>query len=465
MKQIRFTSLAIIGCLALLTSCSKRGNDVIYTSVPKVQKAQAISDAVPLCGSYKGHMASGKTYSVGAGCNIVINEGDTLFMDQGVTLNMSPASSIVVKGTFISLGTSDFPNWITVNGLVKTDDPNIPAGADSAYKSTRLWCGINCDVTCGLLVLKWTHIEYTSASFVGTPPLTTVSGVSHAILFQNVDGMFIMEDSWMYGSADEVRITCGKVCIMRNTLEKMGLTGGDGFNAKHGTVGDIAYNLFVGVATNGTKASDKGTYAGPETNLNFYNNTYVNGGYRRNSSGRGGSIDYEEGASGKAYNNLIVNCKYGFRVVQAPAADTNHLFYGNTFSYGDSLNIVNQIYPTSKGLYCTTPKSTDIPLPSTFLTSSYDTLGEVYDGSSLIGLNNPMFVNYPLPATQGVMNISYVKGFNFHLKSGSPALGKGYTGFSPLAVVPVDPVYGATEITPPGTDIGCYQMNGTGNQH
>jgi hypothetical protein len=31
--------------------------------------------------------------------------------------------------------------------------------------------------------------------------------------------------------------------------------------------------------------------------------------------------------------------------------------------------------------------------------------------------------------------------------------------------VKLDPTYGATEITAPGSDIGCYQSNGTGNKH
>ena len=458
MKKFQF---AVFVCAIILISCGKRKNDVIYTSVPKVVAAQVISDSVPLCGNYKGHMAAGKTYTVGAGCNIIINVGDTLFMDEGVHLYMSPASSIVVKGCFISLGTLDQPNWITVKGMVRTDNPNINAGADSAYTSSRLWCGINCDVTCPLLVLKWTHVEYTSASFVGTPPLATTSGTSHAILFQNPDGVFVMEDSWMYGSADEVRITSGKVAIFRNTIEKLGYTGGDGFNAKHGSTGDMAYNLFIGVATNGTKASDKGAYAGPQTNLNMYNNTYINGGYRRNSAGRGGSINYEEGARGIAYNNLIVNCKYGLRIVNNPPADTGNMKYGNTYNYGDSANIVDQFYPQG---YISRPQPTDIPLPTSFLPGGY-ALGQTYDAPAVVGANNPVFVNYPLPATQGVANIAYATGFDFHLKPGSPAISKGYIGFSPMSVVPVDPVYGATELTPPGKDIGCYQTNGTGNRH
>jgi hypothetical protein len=373
---------------------------------------------------------------------------------------MSPASSIVVKGIFISLGTQDSTNLISVQGLTKNDDMNLPAGSDSAYVSKRLWCGINCDTSCKLLVIKWTHIEYTSANFVGTPPLPSVSGTSHAIFFQTVGGSFIMEDSWLYGSQDEVRVSGGKIWVMRNTVEKFGYTGGDGFNIKHGTIGDMAYNLFIGVATNGTKASDKGTYTGPQTNINMFNNTYLNGGYRRSSAGRGGSLNYEEGSRGMAYNNLIVNCKFGLRIVNNPPADTANMKYGNTFNYGDSASIVDQFYPQG---YITVPQPSDIPVPSSFLPNPY-TLGQVYTASSLIGANNPMFVNYPLPAP-GVSNIAYASGFDFHLKPNSPAIGKGYLGFSPMMAVPIDPVFGATATVAPGKDLGCYQADGTGNQH
>ena len=461
MKQLPFFALLCMNSILFFVSCTKKKNDISYASVPAIKTAQAISDSLPLCGSYKGRMVAGKTYTVAPGCNIVVNAGDTLFMDEGVHLYMSPSSSVIVKGTFISIGTQDKPNWMTVQGMIKTDDPNTPASSDSAYTAARLWCGINCDTSCRLLVLKWTHVEYTGNNFIGTPPLPSLNAKSHTIQFQNPDGVFVMEDSWLYGSVDEVRVACGKICLMRNTMEKFGLTGAEGFDVKHGTTGDMAYNLLIGVASSATKASDAGTYDGPQTNVTMYNNTYINCGYRRTAAGHGGSINFEEGAKGIAYNNLIVNCKYGLRIVNNPLADTAHIRYGYTFNYGDSANIVNQFYPQS---YITIPQPTDIPLPSTFLPVPY-TLGEVYNAPALIGANNPVFVNFPLPATEGVMNIAYVTGFNFNLKPGSPALGKGYLGFSPLSLVPVDPIYGATAITPPGKDLGCYQQDGSGNLH
>jgi len=460
MKYTLHIVLCVFIPTCIFVSCTKK-SDVIYTSVPVTKLAQAISDAAPLCGAYKGHMISGKTYSVAAACNIFVDEGDTLIMDENVHLYMSPASSIIVKGIFISLGSIDNPNWITVKGMIKTDDPETPASSDSAYISQRVWCGINCDTSCSLLVLKWTHIEYTGGNFAGTPPLTSLSGKSHSILFQNPNGYFVMEDSWLYGSTDELRVTCGKICLMRNTLEKIGISGGEGLDVKHGTIGDMAYNLIIGSATNGTKASDAGTYPGPQTNVNMYNNTYINCGYRRVAVGHGGSLDYEEGAKGLAYNNLIINCKYGLRVVNNIIADTAHLRYGNTYNYGDSLNIVDQFYPQS---YITIPQASDIPLPSSYLPANY-VLGQAYNAPSLVSTYNPMFVNFLLPAANGITDIAYAYGFNFRLRASSPAIGKGYTGFSPLAVVPVDAIYGASQITPPGKDIGCYQLDGTGNQH
>jgi len=105
------------------------------------------------------------------------------------------------------------------------------------------------------------------------------------------------------------------------------------------------------------------------------------------------------------------------------------------------------------------------------------TLGATYDGSSQVGKNNPLFVSYSLPAPDG-MEINYLTGSNFQLQSTSPAIGKGYTGFTPVTspggpvtstgtalTMPVDPTFGATTLLGPGKDIGCYQSTGTGNMH
>jgi hypothetical protein len=55
--------------------------------------------------------------------------------------------------------------------------------------------------------------------------------------------------------------------------------------------------------------------------------------------------------------------------------------------------------------------------------------------------------------------------FNFHLQANSPLIGKGTTAVKPLIVVPLNAVYGLSEATLPGVDLGCYQLSGIGNQH
>ena len=138
--------------------------------------------------------------------------------------------------------------------------------------------------------------------------------------------------------------------------------------------------------------------------------------------------------------------------------------YGYTYLYGDSLDVVNGFYPVG---YINNAAATDMPTPNSYLPASFftDSVVDLYNAPQLAGQNNPQFVNYPLPCPSGFV-IAYASGFDFHLKSTSPCIGVGYKNCPVMVTpVPVGPVYGATEITPPGSDIGCYQSDGTGNQH
>jgi len=462
---------------ASVSGCQKwKGEHTdIYSYTPPA--ASPVSDKAPLsCSasgtsvvSVKGTMLSGKTYSVEAGCDLVINATDTLLMQSGVTLNMGLGSSIIALGTFVSNGSKNAPNWITVAGVTKNDAPGgLAPAADPAYAGK--WKGIIGGPTCNLLVLRWTHVEYGGLTEGKATSTIAGSGTGnqYSILFANYKGNFIMEDSWLYGGVDDpIRISAGKIAIFRNTFEKNGVSGGDCLNAKGGTTGTMAYNLFLGTATNGQKASNKGQASGaPQTNIVMYNNTFVSGGYRQVQSGRGGCINFEEGAAGKYYNNVAINCRFGFRVVGSPIADVAHLAYGNNYQWADSLSVANQFYPTG---YITQPQTTDIPSITTsakYLPSSY-TVGSIYDGSDVVQKNNPMFLNFPLPTVGGhaLSQYSAVGNYNFRLLANSPLIGKGNTTIAPLITVPIDKVYGLSEATLPGADLGAYQLNGTGNQH
>ncbi len=465
-------------------SCNKEDN--ITISKPPLVIGQEVSDAAPLSGSVKGTMLSGKMYVLGG--NITVNEGDTLLMQPGVTLKVGKGLTILVKGVFISLGSKAKPNWITAaETQSKTDQVGANPATDPAFSG--YWTGIQCDPTCTLLDLKWTHIEFTGGNFGADffPAGEAAGNGAKGILFQNPDGDFILEDSWLYGTIDDqIRVSKGRFSVMRNTFEKSGFTGGDAVNVKGSSIGDMAYNLFIGTATNGTKASNKSS-AGAQTNVNMYNNTYICGGYRqKDPTGRGGSLNYEEGAKGKAFNNLMVNCRVGLRIHNKPHADITNMKYGYNYNYGDSLRVCNNIYPVDPTTSVTIPQSTDIPTPTSDIFPA-DKYGEAflyvqdgsgdcpnivqpYDGSSFVGKNNPLFANFPLPISgiSHLSDVSAVGTFDFHLKASSPAIGKGTSNASninPLAATLVTNEDLKATITQPGVDMGCFQINGTGNMH
>jgi len=478
--------MSIAGVFLLMTassimfSCKKTAVQQAY-----VQKGVVVTPG-NISGAIKGTMQANSIYDVTG--DIIVNAGDSLIIQPGAKVIFQGAFNFWIKGNLFSLGSSAAPILFTYMTQQKVDNPSEAIAADPAY--VGLWGGLWADTSCQNLVLKWTNLQFPGAAIsAAQPPIAGAStGDSYDIFFQNPKGNFIMEDSWLYGATDDaIRLKSGHFSVMRNTFEKGGPTGGDQFNVKGGGVGDCAYNLFIGCATNGPKASDKGQPGNQQTNCNFYNNTIVNSGYRMVELGRGGSINYEEGAKGMAYNNLIVNCRFGFRIVGATqsylgnalvVADTAHMAYGYNFNYSDSLAGVHQFYPVTPDSSATgvggiptsgmwaRPQPTDIPNLVSLVPAGYYPGAPFGDPAvdALVGQNNPKFKNFPLPESATPSSISYVTGFDFHLQPGSPAIAKGFTGFQPVASVPQGGAYGAT-ITAPGSDIGAYQSNGTGNQH
>jgi len=456
-----------------VSSCKKSTS----VSQAQIQVGQPIDATKPLCGTYKGTMLADKTYNVT--CDITINAGDTLLIQKGVHVNMGKGTTIIVNGTFVSLGTQADPNFIRDSTKTKTTGSSS-VGTDSAYSGG--WCGIYCSPTCNLFVCKWTHLDFGGAGVQTLPFPPGASGHpavgdEYVLFFGNQNGNFIFEDSWMYGCPDDAtRFYGGHVNIMRNTIEKLGGPGGDGFNAKGGTVGNMAYNMCIGSATNGTKSANDIPISGVETSIAMYNNTYVNCGFRNTGTfgARAGSAEVENQSTGYVYNNLIVNCLTGYRIAGGNSvtakvyhADTANSTYGYNFMYADDASLANQFVPTDIAqAECNQPQSTDIPNMKAFLPANFMDGAPIYDASSLVGKNNPMFKNYPLP------NLNYktqasIDGYDFHLQGGSPALGKGLTTIPnvPIINVPIDANFGSSGITAPGKDMGCYQSDGTGNQH
>ncbi|MFL5746462.1 MAG: hypothetical protein ACJ751_17425 [Niastella sp.] len=473
MKHVIIAGCSLVLALAF-TACSKNDSKV---STAQIQIGQQVDNSAPLSGAIKGTMKTGLTYTITG--NVTVNAGDTLLIQKGVTVQVKNGACFFVNGTLVSLGTKDAPVTVTDPSRTKTTGSST-ATSDSAYAGG--WGGIWCGPTCPLLVLKWTHLDFTGAGLQSIPFAGPAVGDKYAVYFGNYSGKFIMEDSWIYGTPDDaIRYYGGDIFMVRNTMEKCGATGGDGLNAKGGTQGVMAYNLIIGGATNGTKSANDGS-TGRQCMIAMFNNTYVNMGYRnvKTFGARGGSIEVENNSRALAYNNLMVDCQFGPRIAggndvtaKVYLADTtgphNGDFipmtaYGYNWNYVDNAAQAGQIVPTNVAQAVVThPQSTDMPDMKTFLGASY-TFGMQYNGAALVGQNNPQFVNYPLP-NMNFQTQASVDGYDFHLKTTSPALGKGNTNFTIPVNVPVDANFGATAAVKPGKDIGCYQADGSGNQH
>ena len=418
-------------------------------------------DTLNSVAAVKGTLQAGSTYYLSSvNGDAVINAGDTLVIQSGVTIyavgstlgTQDHSPGIVVNGTLLSLGTKAAPVLMTIGDASlrsnPANDPQDP-NTDPAFKG--YWGGIQGMPGGGDIILKWTRIEYTG----GLTPLNAPARAGeqrYAVWIQNPASHLVVEDCWLYGSANDcLRPAGGSFEILRNTFEKVGVTAGECVNVKSGSVGDIAFNVVVGGTGNAFKSANTGGQ-NPQANMNCFNNTILNTGYRQLKVGEGGSLDFESGGRGNCYNNLVVNCKFGLAITGAAsataAADTANVFYGYTYNYGDSAFITSQFLPSG---YITQAQPSDIN----------------GGNNTTPGANNPEFTGYTLPVTFGInfIEADYVGSYDFHLQSTSPALGKGYTGFSAYGSVPMDPVFGVTTLSQPSKDIGAYPSDGSGNQH
>lgn len=449
MNNLKGTGLFLLLC-TILTSCHKEAT--VEVSQPNISAGQEITTDT-LSGSIKGTLLTGKTYYFSS--DIRINKGDTLLMQPGSKLiaigdgGQETSPQITNSGTFISIGTSDNPNFVTV----------LPSQRIEANVCVGIWGGIQCDSTANLII-KWTHLEFAGAPAGSSadPALYSAGDPRYTIAFTNINGICILEDSWIFGSADDgMRVVSGMINIMRNTFESCGKQGGESLNLKSGTVGNVAYNVSIGAATNSFKVSNNKGSTAVQSNVYVYNNTILNGGYRQVKDGRGGSINYEQGASGDVYNNFIINCRFGMRFTSD--ADTNHIDYGYNYYYAEESRIVSQFVSTdgvahlkTTDIYSTTPKANDPYF------SKYDV--NLFDFASYTSVKTTLV----LDLTQMPTSIRYTSGYNFSLLPTSGAIGKGFTDFTPLDVITLTGNY-APIITAPGQDIGAYQTDGTGNQH
>lgn len=444
--KFRYIALCIFTG-SLLGACHKE--EAVTLSGGEITAGQGITSDT-LTGSVKGTLLSGRTYYFRS--DITINQGDTVLMQAGSRLialgdgkTTATSPQITCNGTFISLGTQDAQNYITI-----TDSLRTTASIGKGY-----WGGIQCGSNSGDVIIKWTHLEFAGgpAGQSADPAVFSAGDPRNLLSYTNINGNCIVEDSWMYGTTDDgIRILHGKISFMRNTFEACGKAAGEALNLKSGTVGDVGYNLIIGAATNGFKVSNSGGTT-VQTNVYLYNNTILNSGMRQTKSGRGGSINYEKGAQGKIYNNIIANCRYGMRITSD--ADTAHTRYNNQLFYANASSLAGQFYTTdgvgksqSKDILSTTVKANN-PLFATYDVDQFD-----YSK-----------VTIPMDIAAMPIAILTAQQYNFTLLPGSPALKKGEADiFKAQKVVPQGGIYGAGTVQP-GLDLGAYQTDGSGNLH
>ena len=396
-KQLIQLSLVLISIAMLgLTACQKSSS-----STPTFPKLQPV-------GQVSGTWTENSVVTINK--DIVVPKGKSLTIDAGThiifsgdSLGTAAAPELQVRGNLYVKGTKDNPVVFTIPAAQRT--------VANRYKG--MWGGIQCAHTSDEVSINYATIEYAGApagpNSVFVEQGQTQGDPRFALLYGNTSGKIAVYNSLIQNTTDDaVRVTGGKMSLCNNTFAYIGETGGEAMNIKSGVLGDMAFNIIYSSSTNGPKWSNEGDLS-PQTDCDAYNNTMVNCGWRRNKSGRGGSVNIEKGGRGKSYNNLIVNCKYGVRVVGGSSiADTANFVNDYNWYFGNEQMIVDEFYPDNGIL--------------THADSPNDVIGAVNE-------NNPQFVGYDV--STGKMQDMALNTLDFHLKSTSPALTGAYTNFTP----------------------------------
>jgi hypothetical protein len=364
-------------------------------------------------GAVEGEWGPFRTYTikgslnVPAGKKLIVREGTTIIVDGDGKQGTSP--EISVAGSFYSYGTEANPVLFTVPQAKRTKE-NIFAG---------LWGGILGTIESPEMAIIYTRIEYVGGPASAGTNIVTSGELKEGdprggLYYTNPNGKFVMQNSTIaYSKDDGMRVNQGTLLITNNTYILNGQTGGEALNVKSGCRGDVAFNTFYQAATNGIKWSNSDDRT-PQTDVNVYNNTAINCGWRQTKSGRGGSFNLEKGGRGKVYNNIVVNCKFGVRFPKSPDnPDVANSAVGFNFYYGANDVVTAQFYPTSI---------------STVAKGDLETANDVSTGT-------PNFVTLTVTpfdqvAAANPANMDFPAAFNLKLAAGSPALAKGKTGWA-----------------------------------
>lgn len=348
--------------------------------------------------------------------SVEIPVGTSLYIEPGVTVTckseVQVPVEIVVLGNLYCMGTAEKPVTIT-------SDTKKPAD----------WGGIICGYNSEEVVLNHVDIAYagatpteSSASFQNKLFKTTIDGGVPAFHFCNVNGKFVMANSYFHDNYnDQTYFTGGKGVIVGNVFADSGnaADGGEAINVKSGCKLDVANNLIYNACTNALKLSNAGnSETVPLTDMTVYNNTIVNCGWRRSKNKKGGSIWVEKAARPVMVNNLIYDSRFGLKQPKQDGADMDNSRMTPNYYFASTETGVEQMAKNaSLGIW-------------------YDT--DVH--SSVAGEGDPLFRNFSQTPKINIncevddpmegAPLAYDKSWNFSLLSGSPAFVGGVTDFA-----------------------------------
>ena len=389
--------------LLVSTSCSK--SKTTANSGP-VLPAEAIRGTTINGGNVKGVMLTDSTYTVNG--DVTVLPGDTLTVQPGATINIPANHAFYIQGVFQSLGSAAKPVVFT--------SPTAQPGQ---------WGGFQAD-SCQGFTAYWTKFLW-----AGGPDST---GSTRQTISISVPIPVDIEDCWFVGGQDNSIgvFSTAQVKIVRNSFYGNGTTDGEAIDFHSGVTGVVAYNVIWGQAGSAIKVFTSSTIQNPQTNVEVYNNTCVDNGFRRGAAEPGRGVLVDAFSQARVYNNIFANNYWSLDITQT--ADLQHTVYNNNYFFVTVDTLVQFMYPAGE--------------------AGAQQSGDVI--SQTTGANDPKFAGYMAPPNPSERIIPGT--FDFHLQSGSPALGKGYTGSVTLP----------SGVPALSGDMGAYVSDttgGKGNRH
>lgn len=417
---------------ATITATTEDGGEKATCSV-----TVALGDPINVIGKVDGVWAKYSVINVTG--HIEIPQDKSLTIEEGVEIIVSTSGQpgdvnntkleFMVNGNLYCLGTEESPIIFTVPVAERT----------VANTFGRLWGGIIGSETCGEMLLDNVIIEYTGAVTTVTSPsvvagLFKPAGGEAMVAFNtnNPSGKYVIVNSTFRNTGEDAIYVQGGECIFaHNTFHANGEAGGEAINVKAGCKVDAAFNLMYSPNTNALKLSNAGADGGQrfQAQINGYNNTIVNSGWRRDpNKPKGGCVWAEAGCLVNIYNNLIVNSMFA---VKAPK-------FGVDATDGPDLNSkIDYNFYTSGA-----QQSTIAQHLSNGTVTAYDGFKDgikdvVYGKNDVRSqaagdpAKDPKFVNFPLSENPLLSYDNFNSAWNFHLQAGSPAAQGAKTDFTP----------------------------------